>query len=288
MPVKTHKGQSKKVPKHYAKVYWPYLPLIIIVLAGLWLGRPGVDRSQRGTVDYATNVSSTELLQSTNQIRQSRGDAPLVANDLLSKAATAKANDMVKHNYWVYDGQEDKSPLAFAAKNGYQAATIKETLAYGFNSSQQTIKGWLNSSEHRTSLLNPNYQQVGFGVAKSDNFIKTGPETIIVAFFAQPLAVNSQPQAASANASIAGALGSTTTISRIQTMTNGRAPWIGAALGILAIIGLAYLFIKNILHWRFSRKKGQKFSFKNPIFDLTIIAFAALVALLCQGVGYIR
>lgn len=288
MPVKTHKGQSKKIPKHYAKVYWPYLPLIIIVLAGLWLGRPGVDRSQRGTVDYATNVSSSELLENTNRLRSSNGDKPLVANSLLSEAATAKANDMVKHDYWVYGGTADKSPLAFAAKQGYQAATIKETLAYGFNSSQQTVKGWLNSSQHRASLLNPNYQQVGFGVAKSNNFIKTGPETIIVAFFAQPLAANSQPTATSANASIVGALGSTTTISRIQTMTNGRAPWIGVALGGLAVIGLAYLFFKNVLHWRLSRKKGQKFAFKHPVFDLTIVAFAALVALLCQGVGYIR
>lgn len=269
-------------------MYWPYLPLVLLVIAGLWLGHPTVERSQRGTVDFATNISAQELLDRTNQQRIANGDKPLIADQQLSAAANAKATDMVNRDYWQNLNTNDNNPLNFATRAGYQARSISENLAYGFDSSQQAIKGWLNSPSRRANLLNPAYKQVGFGVVKSGNFVKTGPETVIVAFFAEP--TDGSIDAATSGAAIANTLGNngTVTISRIQTMTGGRAPWIGLALASCAIAGLIFLFLKNGWHLRKSRKNKQKFALKHPVFDLTIIAFAALVALLCQGVGYIR
>lgn len=272
-------------------MYWPYLPLIILVMAGLWLGHPTAERSQRGTVDFATNISSHDLLAQTNQTRLSNGDKPLVADVQLNAAATAKAQDMVNHNYWLNNNVAGKTPVDFASRAGYSALDIRENIAYGFQNSQQAVIGWLNSPSRRANLLNPAHQQVGFGIAKSQNFIQTGPETIIVAFFAQPVSAASSPNSAqSGTAAVADAFASsgTTTISRIQTMTNGRMPWISAVLAITAVSSVILLVIKNGWHFQKSRKKGQKFALKHPVFDLTIIAFAALVALLCQSVGYIR
>lgn len=290
MPVKTHKNPTKKIPKHYAKVYWPYLPLIVIVLAGLWLGHPSVERSQRGTVLYATNVSNTGLLATTNQLRRQHGQKPLIADARLTAAATTKAQDMANHNYWSSVGPNGQTTQSLISQTGYSFAKATENLAYGFDDSSQAVKGWLNNPATRAAVLSAEYRQIGFGVAKSKDYLNKGPETIVVAMYAAPASTSQTIVNAAASRQLADQLdttASTASISKVQTLTDGRAPWIGGALVIIAGAGLIYLIIKHAVGIRRHLRKGERFVIKHPIFDLTIIAFAALCALLCQSVGVI-
>lgn len=295
MPLKTQKT-SKKHPQHYAKVYWPYLPLIVFLIVGLWVGKPFVERSQRGVLAYTTDVTSADLLIDTNQARQSQGSAPITLNPQLSRAAQAKANDMVARNYWAHLSPDGKTPWTFIDTTGYAYQKAGENLAFGFANTNDIVKGWMNSPAHKQNLVDTAYREVGFGIANSQNYRGGGPETIVVALYGEPgtkPVIDTSPQSVQptvAAFSTTNPLAKETgaTISKAQTMTDGRTPWITFALGLIGGAALVYIIIKNSVSLHRKIKKGEKYVMKHPVFDITVVLFVAICALLCQSVGSIR
>lgn len=281
MPVKTHKQSTKKHPKHYAKVYWPYLPLVLVMGVALWLAYPAVSRSQQGVLSYSNSINNGSLLDATNQQRRKDQKSELTNNPLLTKAAQAKAEDMVKRNYWSHNTPDGQAPWVFVESTGYQFQSVAENLAYGFDDSSETIKGWLNSPSHRENLLSNDYQEVGFGIVESSNYLGKGPETIVVAIYGKP-----------GNAMPSQVLSETTnneakSISKAQALTAGKTPWISFAVGLLAGAGIVYLLVKNSVAVHRAIKKGEKFIHKHPVWDVTILALIVLCVLLSQSIGTI-
>jgi len=290
MPLKTHKT-SKKHPQHYTKVYWPYIPLILIMGLGLWLGHPVVEKSQRGVLAYSTDVTASSLLADTNQARQRNGESRLGANPLLTSAAQAKAQDMANQNYWSHVTPEGNAPWKFIDAAGYSYQKAGENLAYGFSSSNEIINGWLNSPTHKANLLDNNYTEVGFGIVSSQNYQGKGPETIIVALYGAPsdaVLTSQTSDVAGFNTLSAEATESNTSITKAQTLTGGKMPWITLAIGVAAGVALAFIIAKHSVQLHRKIRKGEKFILKHPIIDLTVIAFIALCAVLSQSVGLIR
>lgn len=282
MPVKTHKTSHKKHPKHYAKVYWPYIPLVLVVGLALWLSYPAVSRSQRGVLSYKTDITGTSLLSETNSQRVASKQRELALNPQLSQAAQAKAEDMVRRNYWSHVTPEGQAPWVFIDQTGYSYQSAAENLAYGFNNSSETIKGWLNSPEHRVNLLGPQYSEVGFGIVEAPNYLGTGPETVVVALYGKPAAAGQSASVLGDNTVLAA---SSKTISKAQTLTNGSLPWVGLILGSLIGIGAAFLLLKHSVAVHRAVRKGERFVLKHPVWDATIIAVIALCAILGQSVG---
>lgn len=181
---KKRMGQHHKPSKHYTKTYWPYLPMLLVVVCGLLLNASW--HAGRGVLGYATSVSATSLLQETNIQRSQNNQGALTLNNKLSQAAQAKADDMAARNYWSHSTPDGKQPWEFISSAGYTFTYAGENLAYGFDTSAATLAGWMNSAPHRANVLNTNYQEVGFGIANSSNYQDTGEETIVVAMYAKP------------------------------------------------------------------------------------------------------
>jgi cell division septation protein DedD len=110
-------------------------------------------------------------------------------NSQLDNAAQAKANDMAARNYWSHDTPDGQSPWTFFTAAGYEYQTAGENLAYGFDTSLNTVNAWMNSPGHRANILNTTYTEVGFGIANAADYQGTGPETIVVAEYASPLKI---------------------------------------------------------------------------------------------------
>jgi hypothetical protein len=192
-------GQHHRHSKPYHKAYWPYLPLLSIIGLGfvfnlLWI-QPG-----GSVLSYATSMSAAALLQETNVERQADGKGSLVSNQQLTSAAQAKANDMAARNYWSHVTPDGNQPWWFVTNAGYNYQSTGENLAYGFDTSQAAITGWMNSPGHRANILNGDYRDIGFGIANSDNYQGQGQETIVVALYgklagqaAAPAAAQSSP-----------------------------------------------------------------------------------------------
>lgn len=198
LPQARHKTKPKGISKQaFEKVYWPYLPIILIIglLVGLGNQSGALQSSLRHPVgrvlDYATSMNVGSLLADTNAYRNSNNVSPLRLNEKLNAAAVAKANDMATRNYWSHTTPEGQAPWVFVSSQGYTYQKLGENLAAGFENEQATVNGWISSPPHRENLINSAYQEVGFGVASSADYTSAGggPMTIVVAFYGLPLPV---------------------------------------------------------------------------------------------------
>jgi hypothetical protein len=131
-------------------------------------------------------MSIQGLLDGTNSQRISNGISALALNGVLDNAAQAKANDMAARDYWSHNTPDGQTPWTFMTAAGYSYQLAGENLAYGFATSSDTITGWMNSPGHRANILNGGYTEVGFGIVDIPNYQGTGPETLVVAFYAAP------------------------------------------------------------------------------------------------------
>jgi uncharacterized protein YkwD len=184
---KPHQPPSRHSKGAALKVYWPYLPMLLLLIGGLFLNvwQP-LQLNHKATLAYATEMSRGGLLSGTNSQRASNGKAALTLNTQLNSAAQAKANDMVTRDYWSHNTPDGNPPWVFIDAQGYNYQKAGENLAYGFNTSSDTIVGWMNSPSHKANLLDSTFTEVGFGFANSPNYVNTGEETVVVAMYAKP------------------------------------------------------------------------------------------------------
>ncbi len=194
-------GMHHKRSNHYLRPYWPYLPIVAIVVAGMLLNS-WIGSINKNVLGYATDMSVASLLSDTNNQRTANGLGALALNSMLSSAAQAKAQDMMTHDYWSHVSPTGVTPWYWITNAGYSYQTAGENLAYGFASASDTITGWMNSPAHRANVLNTSYREVGFGIINAPNYQGTGPETIVVAMYAEPyvtptpIATTQRPSAA--------------------------------------------------------------------------------------------
>ena len=294
---KKRSGQHHRKSKHYVQAYWPYIPMLMIVGLGLLVN---IIWSNHGVLGINSDFSDSSLLASTNAQRTADKENQLTIDPLLSRAAQAKADDMVAANYWSHTSPDGKTPWTFIAASGYSYQRAGENLAYGFNGANQTIDGWMNSPEHRANILNAQYQNVGFGVANSAQYQGHGPETVVVAMYGQPAsgtAANISFQvpnpAGATSPTSSNVLGarqepSSRLVSRIQLLTGGRAPW--SLLVVTAVMGAAVMAIVLHYSWRLHRllNRGELFVFHHPAWDAIFVLLATIGFVVTRTSGLIR
>lgn len=292
----SHKKRAGKHHKHnkpYLKAYWPYIPMLLIVGVGIMVNSVW---SAGNVLGDKSNLSSSYLLEETNQDRNAEHQSPLSLSPQLTAAAQAKANDMAKRNYWSHNSPDGQTPWSFITTSGYQYQTAGENLAYGFSDASSVIAGWMNSPEHRSNILNPSYKHVGFGIASSPNYQSSGPQTIIVAEYGQPVEAVANitftvPQTKqNTPAAVKGDKTeiSARPVSRIAVLTGGNAKW--SALLVSALAGAAFA-IFLVRHGRRLHKlviKGEVFIMQHPLLDIAIVLIFTTGFVLTRTTGIIR
>ena len=150
-PKRTTAAHRKRAGKHhrhtdsYLKHYWPYIPMLLII--GLGLVFNGI-WSHSGVLGSSSDFSNQTLLQDTNQQRTADHETALTLNQQLSAAAQAKANDMVKRDYWAHYAPDGKTPWTFISEAGYHYQMAGENLAYGFTNAADVTAGWKIGRAH--------------------------------------------------------------------------------------------------------------------------------------------
>ncbi len=105
--------------------------------------------------DYA---KAYEVLSLVNAERQKVGAAPLVMDESLLESAMHRAAETV---ILGSHGRPDGT-LCFTINSQMRA----ENYAWGFNSSQSVMDGWMGSPGHKANILNGEYKGIGVGVIK--------------------------------------------------------------------------------------------------------------------------
>lgn len=142
---------------------------------------------------FFADITKVDLLNLLNENRQSLGLNALTESEKLNQAAMAKAEDMVKNDYFAHQSPQGVTPWFWFKQAGYTYKYAGENLAVGFADSKVVYDAWFNSPSHKANLLNKNYTEVGTAVLSGFG----GNSIVVVQEFGKPLtttAVNSKLQ----------------------------------------------------------------------------------------------
>ncbi|MCX6717989.1 MAG: CAP domain-containing protein [Candidatus Staskawiczbacteria bacterium] len=110
----------------------------------------------------------SKIIAETNLQRKENGNFPtLKENAKLDQAASAKANDMFKNQYFEHLSPAGVDPGKLAQSFGYDYIVEGENLILGnFSSEKEVVQDWMNSPGHRANILNNRYTEIGVAVVK--------------------------------------------------------------------------------------------------------------------------
>lgn len=108
-----------------------------------------------------------QVLELVNKERSKNGLSPLTLDYSLSNVATKKSQDMINKNYFDHTSPTYGSPFDMMNKFGISYRTAGENIAMGQTTPQQVMNSWMNSEGHRKNILNPNFTELGVGIASN-------------------------------------------------------------------------------------------------------------------------
>ena len=122
-------------------------------------------------VSQNSNISANAqgVIKLVNKERNAAGLSALTENSRLSEAAQAKAEDMMKNGYFSHISPTYGSPFEMMKTFGIAYKSAGENIAKGQKTPAAVMNGWMNSSGHRTNILNASYEQIGAGFCKDSS-----------------------------------------------------------------------------------------------------------------------
>lgn len=120
---------------------------------GMLPDQPGTDGSQ--------DAFANEVVRLVNEERAKAGLPALTVDRGAASAAQVRAKEIERSfSHTRPDGSSFNSALTEAGVNFRGAG---ENIAYGQNSPEKVMEGWMNSSGHRANILNSSYTSIGVG-----------------------------------------------------------------------------------------------------------------------------
>lgn len=122
----------------------------------------------------AAAALAPRVLQLVNEVR-ARGTRcgdrsfapvkPMTWSTTLTGVASAHALDMAEHNYFEHVDLAGRSPADRVRSVGYQEKLVGENIAYGPETVDEVVQGWLDSPGHCENIMDPRFAQMGVAVA---------------------------------------------------------------------------------------------------------------------------
>jgi uncharacterized protein YkwD len=131
---------------------------------------PGVEAPVHPQLQASAPVLASRALQLVNEARARGarcgtkvfGPAPAMSlSGTLAGVASGHAIDMAEHNYFEHVDLGGKSPADRVRAVGYKEKLVGENIAYGPESVEEVVQGWLDSPGHCENLMDPRFAQMG-------------------------------------------------------------------------------------------------------------------------------
>ena len=133
--------------------------------------------NNQNTNNTTTNNGSSltadekEVFDLINAKRTAAGLSALKVDAELQNVARAKAEDMVKNNYFSHTSATYGSPFDMMKSFGVSYKTAGENIA-GNSSNTGAVNAWMNSEGHKANILNSSFNYTGVAVVKSSKYGK--------------------------------------------------------------------------------------------------------------------
>lgn len=90
---------------------------------------------------------------------------PLSASRKLNDAAADHARDMARRSFFDHRGADGSEPKDRVIRAGYQPRLTGENIAFGPESAEEVVSGWLASPGHCANIMDARFQHIGVGLA---------------------------------------------------------------------------------------------------------------------------
>lgn len=92
---------------------------------------------------------------------------PLEMNTELRCAARLHSMDMAERDFFDHQNPDGESPAERIAETGYMDSPTDrmtgENIAYGSQTAEQVVQGWMDSDGHCANIMHPQYEEIGVG-----------------------------------------------------------------------------------------------------------------------------
>lgn len=137
----------------------------IIPVLCLAIGIAVAGEGQAATCKVAPEATATQVLRSTNELRQARGLPALKLSAELTVAAEAHACDMARKDFFSHTGSDGSDIRRRITRSGYRGCLFAENIAWGYNTTAQAMAGWEGSPGHLKNMLHPRVKELGLALA---------------------------------------------------------------------------------------------------------------------------
>ncbi len=120
--------------------------------------------------DSTVTSYENEVIRLVNEIRIKNGLKALTSDWELSRVARFKSQDMKDNNYFSHTSPVYGSPFEMIKNFGISYRSAAENIAKGQKTPQAVVNGWMNSSGHRSNILNAAYTKIGVGYVAEGNY----------------------------------------------------------------------------------------------------------------------
>lgn len=106
-----------------------------------------------------------DLIELINEVRAFNDAGPLSIEDKLTAAAEQHAAFMLQHSILSHSGRNESNFEKRIQKETYSYKSAAENIAFGVATNEEVLDLWMNSPPHKKNLINPDFTQIGIGVA---------------------------------------------------------------------------------------------------------------------------
>lgn len=111
--------------------------------------------------DLEVTITPESVVRLSNEERGARHLSPLKVNEKLTRAARAKAEDMLRRQYFKHAEWE-----SFIQRSGYRYCLAGENLGFAHTTAAEVVQAWMESPSHRANLLKGKYREIGVAVVR--------------------------------------------------------------------------------------------------------------------------
>jgi len=285
---KTRKQTKKLLVPHKANEYRPHLirpqgiiaVLVVALLAQVVYGFVTTGRLE--VLGRVSHITTTELIEHTNEERRQQGLGELTVNEELSNAAFLKAQDMFANDYWAHTSPSGVKPWKWLADVNYNYSVAGENLAKNYPTAAATVDAWMGSETHRANILNAKYVDVGFAVV--DGELQGRETTLVVAFYGAPPMAAAVQGATAAPVEYAAPVssGGASPVGYFASALQSLSPVTVLSLGLLAVVAIVGAAAH---HYRDKMPRGWKRNWKKHHGLYTFFGMIGLGVLVILATG---
>ena len=155
--------------------FLPGLRRLVLVMSFLILVAGGPVNARATTLREPGTSTSHDVIAAVNALRTANGLPPYKINGALMAAAQAHTEYQAEIGSWTHTGRGGSTPRSRAISAGYGGGAtvyVSENVAMGRSmTAQDAVAIWQGDSIHLKTMLSPDYQDAGAGVASDGDSV---------------------------------------------------------------------------------------------------------------------